>query len=322
MATRFRHLLPVLHRLADGAVPVGLEQVARDACLSPARAQRVFSGIVGESPKQYQLRVRLQRAAALLLGSDVRIVDIAIASGFESHEAFTRAFGRMYGLSPSRYRKTLDHWTGPDPVQLAARTAPCIGLYRRPLDQGPPKMEEKNAEPIAAKAAENPNDKRIGKMSESQQDIERRTVEAMPVLFGTRKLDRDKIADGLAEVLPAAFGYAMSQGLAMSGPPFVRYIDQTPAFVTVEAGVPLAETADAPPADSGLSTGHLPAGTVAVTVHKGPYEDLGDAHIALDRWMTENEVTPAGPPWEIYITDPAEVPDPADWLTEVIWPIS
>lgn len=40
------------------------------------------------------------------------------------------------------------------------------------------------------------------------------------------------------------------------------------------------------------------------------------------RRLAENEVAPAGPPWETDITDPAEVPDPADWLTEVVWPIS
>ncbi|MGI9597500.1 MAG: helix-turn-helix domain-containing protein [Acidimicrobiales bacterium] len=307
MATRLQHLLPALNRLADCSTPVDLDQVGLDACLSPHRAQRVFTAIVGESPKQFQLRVRLQRATALLLGSDARIVDIAVASGFGSHEAFTRAFGRFYGRSPSRYRKTVGRWPSPLPVQLASHTAPCIGVYRCSLSRKPdPQNHPQEQQPT---------------MGSTSYEIERHTVEAVPVLYGTRRLDRDKIADGLAEVLPAAFGYAMSAGLAMSGPPFVRYVDQSPAFITVEAGVQLAETAAAPPTDTGLSVGHLPAGSVAVTTHRGPYESLGDAHIALDRWMIENELAPTGPPWEIYTTDPGEVPDPADWLTEVVWPI-
>jgi effector-binding domain-containing protein len=37
--------------------------------------------------------------------------------------------------------------------------------------------------------------------------------------------------------------------------------------------------------------------------------------------MATEGFTPAGPPWESYITDPAEHPDPKDWQTEVLWPI-
>ncbi len=322
MATRFQHLLPVLNRLADSAAPVDLDQVGQDACLSPTRAQRVFADEIGESPKQFQLRVRLQRAAALLLGSEARIIDIAVASGFGSHEAFTRAFRRRFGKSPSQYRAEFSRWSGPEPVRLAAGAAPCIGLHHRALDgraadrapntrtdqHDPHKNQEKR--------------KTMTDPATSGSEITRRELDAIPVLYGTRKLDRDKIADGLAEVLPAAFGYAMAQGLAMAGPPYVRYIDESPAFVTVEAGVQLAEEAPEPPADAGVSAGVIPASTVATTVHKGPYETLGESYVAIDRWMNDQGVSPAGPFWEVYLTDPAEVPDPADWLTEINWPIA
>lgn len=298
MSTRFKHLLPALERLASNARPVGLGQVGADACLSPSRVQRVFVGIVGESPKQYQLRVRLQRAAALLLGTPARIVDIAIATGFADHETFTRAFRRHFAMTPSAYRSALPRWDGPDPVRHAATAAPCIGIYRRPL-----------ASPIEEK-------KTMGTHT-----IERQTLDKTPVLFGRRKLEKEKLAEALAEVLPAAFGHAMSNGLAMIGPPFVRYVDHSAAFFTIEAGVPLAEPAPDPGVDSGLFVGALPGGSAAFTAHTGPYETLGDAHIALDKWMNDNNVSPTGPPWEVYITDPAEVPNPADWITHLFQPI-
>jgi len=151
--------------------------------------------------------------------------------------------------------------------------------------------------------------------------IETRTLEHTPVLFGRRKVSKDAIAEVLAEILPAAFGHAMSNGLEMTGPPFVRYADQSAAFFTIEAGVPLASPAPDPGADSGLMVGSLPAGNAAFVVHTGPYDTLGDAHIALDVWMNDNDVTPTGPPWEVYITDPAEVPDPAEWITHLYQPI-
>jgi hypothetical protein len=42
---------------------------------------------------------------------------------------------------------------------------------------------------------------------------------------------------------------------------------------------------------------------------------------ALERWMEANGHTPAGSPWESYLTDPAEHADPSEWRTEVFWPI-
>jgi effector-binding domain-containing protein len=65
----------------------------------------------------------------------------------------------------------------------------------------------------------------------------------------------------------------------------------------------------------------LPGGPAATTIHTGPYDQLGGAYAALEKWMATEGFAPAGPPWESYITDPAEHPDPKDWQTEVLWPI-
>ena len=42
----------------------------------------------------------------------------------------------------------------------------------------------------------------------------------------------------------------------------------------------------------------------------------------VERWIEEHGYQVAGAPWESYVTDPAEVPDPADWRTEVCWPLA
>lgn len=152
-------------------------------------------------------------------------------------------------------------------------------------------------------------------------EISRQTLDEQPVLFGRRKAPREELAGVFAEVLPAVFGYAMENGLAMTGPPFVRYVNQSAAFFEVEAGVPLAEPAVAPADRPDLIAGSLPGGDAAVTVHVGPYETLGDAHIALDKWIDSHSLKGSGGPWEIYLTDPAEVPDPAEWKTQVVWPL-
>jgi AraC family transcriptional regulator len=65
----------------------------------------------------------------------------------------------------------------------------------------------------------------------------------------------------------------------------------------------------------------LPGGPAATTVHAGSYETLSDAYGAVEAWMQSHGLPSAGAPWESYITDPTEHPDPRDWKTEVCWPV-
>jgi AraC family transcriptional regulator len=65
----------------------------------------------------------------------------------------------------------------------------------------------------------------------------------------------------------------------------------------------------------------LPGGLVASTIHTGPYDQLTNAYAAVEQWIKSQGFTPGGAPWESYLTDPGEHPDPKDWRTEVLWPI-
>jgi len=71
-----------------------------------------------------------------------------------------------------------------------------------------------------------------------------------------------------------------------------------------------------------MQPGVLPAGPVAIAVHAGPYEQLSDTYAAMERWIEVEGLKVAGAPWESYITDPGQVPDPRDWRTEVCWPVA
>ena len=66
---------------------------------------RTFNGAVWHTPYDYVMRRRLSHGALLLLNTDARVLDIALACQFESHEGFTRAFGRLLGLTPSAWRE-------------------------------------------------------------------------------------------------------------------------------------------------------------------------------------------------------------------------
>jgi AraC family transcriptional regulator len=64
----------------------------------------------------------------------------------------------------------------------------------------------------------------------------------------------------------------------------------------------------------------LPGGPAAVTIHAGPYDQLQAAYAALEEWISANGFRPRGAPWEAYLNDPADYPDPQDWTTEVCLP--
>ena len=84
--------------------PLDVPALARAAHLSPAHFSREFRRAFGETPHQYLLTRRLERAAALLRNTDRAVADICLAVGLRSVGSFTTSFGRAYGLSPTAYR--------------------------------------------------------------------------------------------------------------------------------------------------------------------------------------------------------------------------
>ena len=84
--------------------PLDVPALARAAHLSPAHFSREFRRAFGETPHQYLLTRRLERAAALLRNTDRSVADICFAVGLRSVGSFTTSFGRAYGVSPTAYR--------------------------------------------------------------------------------------------------------------------------------------------------------------------------------------------------------------------------
>lgn len=84
---------------------LSLDLLAGIACFSQFHFHRIFSGMVGESVKSYIRRLRLERAAGKLKQTDTAVTMIAFDTGFATHESFTRAFHKMFGVSPLSYRK-------------------------------------------------------------------------------------------------------------------------------------------------------------------------------------------------------------------------
>ncbi len=84
---------------------ISLADLAKAAAYSPWQALRAFSELTGRTPFQYIREVRLSDAARMLRDGNASVLDIALTCAFGSHEGFTKAFSRRFGLQPGRYRK-------------------------------------------------------------------------------------------------------------------------------------------------------------------------------------------------------------------------
>lgn len=84
-----------------------LDQLAKAAGMSPFHFLRVFTHVVGTTPHQYLVRMRLRRATWMLAGTTRTITDIAFSTGFGDLSNFFRTFGRAAGMSPRNFRRAL-----------------------------------------------------------------------------------------------------------------------------------------------------------------------------------------------------------------------
>ncbi len=279
--------------------------------MSPFHLHRVFSAVADETPKQFTLRLRLGHAAALLLAGNDSVLRVALACGFESHEGFTRAFRRRFGMTPSAYRArgfaagaTAEQASHHQ--QLVNRLGPCVGLFHLREDGTRPR-------------------------NSMTYSITRKAVSPQPVLVERRRVKQSEISATIGDVVGRIFQYAQQEGIALTGNPFTRYYDVGPGLMTIEPGIRVAASDESPAEgepttagssdEAGVRRDTLPGGSVASTIHAGPYETLRDAYAALETWIESEGLTTSGAPWESYLTDPANHPDPKDWKTEICWPV-
>jgi AraC family transcriptional regulator len=284
---------------------VSLATLAAEAGLSPFHLHRLFVDVAGETPKAYTQRLRLSRAGVLLLTSGQSVLEIALGCGFQSHEVFARAFRKRFGMTPTDCRARgftvfVDQAAARSHARAVSRAAPCLRLFHMPL-----------------------TGHMIG--TDMTYDIVQKDLDAQAVLLVRRRVTRAEIGSAIGEALPHIFMYAQKHGIALAGHPLTRYVEVGAGLLTIEPAMRVVSgrgSDNTTAAEDEVVEGVLPAGSAATTIHAGPYETLTAAYAALERWMEQNGLRPAGPPWEDYITDPAEFPDPKDWKTEVCWPVA
>ena len=150
-------------------------------------------------------------------------------------------------------------------------------------------------------------------------EIEIKEAQPQPVVSIRVTTSMAEISSVMGQLYGEVFGYLGSIGVAPAGAPFARYHSVTQDAVDMDVGVAVTQSVEG---KGRIAACELAGGRLAVTWHVGPYDTIAGAYEALQAWMAEQGVQPAGPSWEVYWTDPQQVPDPSQWRTEVIWPIA
>jgi effector-binding domain-containing protein len=118
------------------------------------------------------------------------------------------------------------------------------------------------------------------------------------------------------------FKHLYSHGITIPAGP-TMFICHDPEYkekdVDVEAGVPISKSI---PDVGRVKVYELPGlEQAACTIYKGPYEGISDAYSALMAWIESNGYQITGPDRELYLTSPADTQDPAEYVTEIQFPV-
>jgi len=104
---RLRKVVELVHAEMDG--DLSLEELANTAGLSITHFSQMFRQSTGQSPHQFVLQRRIERAKEMLHAAENRVLDVAVACGFKSQEHFARVFRSLCGASPTEYRQEFAH---------------------------------------------------------------------------------------------------------------------------------------------------------------------------------------------------------------------
>jgi AraC family transcriptional regulator len=265
-----------------------LHTLAGEACLSPFHFHRVFRGMVGETPLELIRRLRMERAAWTLRESDRAVTEIAFDAGYDTHEAFTRAFRACYSTSPSGFRRRTHRR-----IELAA----TCGVHFDPRGIVPAFIPRDSGGEAM--------DVEITQMPELR----------VATLHHVGPYNQIPEAFGRLNSIAQQSGLFRNPGAAMIA---IYYDDpETTPQEQLRSDAAIAVPSDAK-LPAGLDDQKIAGGRYARTEHIGPYEKLGDTWARfLGEWLpaSGNRIG-TGSMYEIYRNDPTKVA-PSELRTEL-----
>ncbi len=102
-SARLRRIKELVHAKIEDVL--SLDEMAQSVGLSTAHFARMFRKSTGETPHQFVLRQRIERAKAMLRAPNARVLDVAVACGFKTQQHFAQVFRDVCRVSPTEYRQ-------------------------------------------------------------------------------------------------------------------------------------------------------------------------------------------------------------------------
>lgn len=124
--------------------------------------------------------------------------------------------------------------------------------------------------------------------------VEVKQVPPQPLAVVRRRARPDELSTVVPQACGEVWTFLKSAGISGAGRHVAVYLD---GAINLEVG---AEVSQPIQGDGQVVGSATPAGTVATTVHMGPYHRLSEAHAAIHDWCAANQREMAGPSWEVY----------------------
>ncbi len=121
----------------------------------------------------------------------------------------------------------------------------------------------------------------------------------------------------LGDVLPKVAAFLQEKGVTPTSPPLTFYYchDEETCTFDLRGGFFLAEKIEG---SGDIECGEIEAGEVVSTMHVGAYDNLGQTHQAVNKWIQEQGRESSSPCWEMYLSDPGKV-KPEECQTQVVY---
>jgi AraC family transcriptional regulator len=285
--SRIMHVLVYIQRNLDEEM--SLEELSKKAHFSRYHFFRIFRALVGESVKEHIRRLRLERAASNLKHTDKPVIDIAFDAGYQTHEAFSRAFKIAFSCSPSEFRANNTF-------------VPQIGKAGIHYQNN---VQEKDITIL---------------IGDEIMDVEIKTIEPMRVAFVRHIGPYDGVGSAWEKICTqlGIEGYLGSQSRFIG----ISYDDPdvtAPEKLRYDACITIDDQF-VPTDDIMVQT--VGGGEYAVMTHYGPYEKLNESYGKLfGQWlMKSGRELRSEPCMEFYLNDPDST-EPEDLLTDICLPL-
>jgi effector-binding domain-containing protein len=140
---------------------------------------------------------------------------------------------------------------------------------------------------------------------------------AQPTLFIRTRTAVQDLPRVVGQAYGAIMQYAGSLGVQPCGAPFVAYHNMDMQDLDIEVGFPFAQELTG---HGNIQVGGIPGGQAVTCMHIGPYDQVGGAYEAVQKWVEANSYIPVGVAYEFYLNDPQTTP-PAELQTQVVFPL-